>query len=141
MAEAADGKDAIGKAVATTPDVAVLDFIMPLINGVEALASVPYRRQCRHCLSVNPRVRISAHAHRQTGATVFFRRGLLLRVKRLSAEQATAKGAVRISEPADRLWKVLCLALTDPSKGNEQIALSDRRAPCCDGWSRTEPPH
>ena len=33
VAEAADGKDAIHKAAATKPDVAVLDSMMPLVNG------------------------------------------------------------------------------------------------------------
>jgi DNA-binding NarL/FixJ family response regulator len=36
VAEASDGKDAIRKAALTKPDVAVLDCMMPLVNGVEA---------------------------------------------------------------------------------------------------------
>jgi CheY-like chemotaxis protein len=44
VAEAADGKDAITKATVTKPDVAVLDYMMPLVNGVEAT------RQIRACL-------------------------------------------------------------------------------------------
>ena len=40
VAKAADGKDAIGKAAATTPDVAVLDSMMPLVNGVEAARQI-----------------------------------------------------------------------------------------------------
>jgi CheY-like chemotaxis protein len=43
VAEAADGKEAISKAVATTPDVAVLDCMMPLINGVEATRQIQAR--------------------------------------------------------------------------------------------------
>ena len=35
VAEAADGKEAILKAIATTPDIAVLDYSLPLINGLE----------------------------------------------------------------------------------------------------------
>lgn len=35
-AEAADGRDAVEKAVKHKPDVAVLDIGMPLLNGVEA---------------------------------------------------------------------------------------------------------
>ena len=36
VAEAADGKDAIAQAIATKPDVAVLDYMLPLIDGIEA---------------------------------------------------------------------------------------------------------
>ena len=35
VAEAADGKEAIVKATETKPDVAVVDYSLPLINGVE----------------------------------------------------------------------------------------------------------
>ena len=34
VAEAADGKEAIVKATETKPDVAVVDYSLPLINGV-----------------------------------------------------------------------------------------------------------
>jgi DNA-binding NarL/FixJ family response regulator len=40
VAEAADGKEAIAKAIATSPDVAVLDSMMPLINGAEATRQI-----------------------------------------------------------------------------------------------------
>jgi DNA-binding NarL/FixJ family response regulator len=43
VAEAADGKDAVGKAAATKPDVAVLDYMMPLINGAEATRQIRAR--------------------------------------------------------------------------------------------------
>ena len=43
VAEAADGRDAIGKARATKPDVAVLDCMMPLLNGVEATRQIRAR--------------------------------------------------------------------------------------------------
>ena len=36
VAEAADGKEAIDKAIATQPDVAILDDTLPRINGIEA---------------------------------------------------------------------------------------------------------
>jgi DNA-binding NarL/FixJ family response regulator len=40
VAEAGDGKDAIGKAAETNPDIAVLDYSMPLINGIEATRQI-----------------------------------------------------------------------------------------------------
>jgi len=43
VAEASDGKDAISKAAETKPDVAVLDYAMPLINGVEATRQIRAR--------------------------------------------------------------------------------------------------
>ena len=43
VAEAADGRDAVGKARATKPDVAVLDCMMPLLNGVEATRQIRAR--------------------------------------------------------------------------------------------------
>jgi DNA-binding NarL/FixJ family response regulator len=44
IAEAADGKEAILKAIETTPDVAVLDYSLPLISGSEATRQI--RAQC-----------------------------------------------------------------------------------------------
>jgi DNA-binding NarL/FixJ family response regulator len=43
VAEADDGKDAISKAIETKPDVAVLDYAMPLINGIEATRQIRAR--------------------------------------------------------------------------------------------------
>jgi DNA-binding NarL/FixJ family response regulator len=36
VAEACDGKEAVNKAIETKPDVAILDYAMPVINGAEA---------------------------------------------------------------------------------------------------------
>jgi DNA-binding NarL/FixJ family response regulator len=44
VAEASDGKEAILKAIESKPDVAVLDYSLPLVNGVEAT------RKIRACL-------------------------------------------------------------------------------------------
>jgi|SRR6185295_11821452 DNA-binding NarL/FixJ family response regulator len=41
--EADDGKDAISKAIESKPDVAVLDYAMPLINGIEATRQIRAR--------------------------------------------------------------------------------------------------
>ena len=43
VAEAADGKEAIAKAVETKPDVAVIDYALPLINGVEVTRHIRRR--------------------------------------------------------------------------------------------------
>src|SRR5688572_9820859 len=43
VAEAADGQDAIAKALASKPDVAILDYSMPLINGIEAARQIRQR--------------------------------------------------------------------------------------------------
>jgi DNA-binding NarL/FixJ family response regulator len=43
VAEAADGKEAILKAIETKPDVAVLDYSLPLVNGVEATRQIRAR--------------------------------------------------------------------------------------------------
>ena len=40
VAEVADGKDAITQAIATTPDVAILDYRLPLIDGIEATRQI-----------------------------------------------------------------------------------------------------
>lgn len=43
VAEAADGSEAISKAIETKPSVAVLDYLMPHINGVEATRQIRAR--------------------------------------------------------------------------------------------------
>ena len=40
VAEASDGKEAILKAIEAKPDVAVLDYSLPLVNGVEATRQI-----------------------------------------------------------------------------------------------------
>src|SRR5271154_7257439 len=40
VAEAANGKEAIEKALATKPDVAILDYSLPLMNGVEVTRQI-----------------------------------------------------------------------------------------------------
>jgi DNA-binding NarL/FixJ family response regulator len=42
-AEAGDGKDAISKAINTKPDIAVRDYAMPVINGIEATRQIRAR--------------------------------------------------------------------------------------------------
>lgn len=43
VAEAENGKEAIAKAIETKPDVAIIDYALPLINGVEATRQVRAR--------------------------------------------------------------------------------------------------
>jgi DNA-binding NarL/FixJ family response regulator len=40
VVEAGDGKDAIAQAIATNPDVAILDYRLPLIDGIEATRQI-----------------------------------------------------------------------------------------------------
>jgi DNA-binding NarL/FixJ family response regulator len=43
VAEVADGNDAISKAIETKPDIAVLDYSLPLVNGIEATRQIRAR--------------------------------------------------------------------------------------------------
>jgi DNA-binding NarL/FixJ family response regulator len=40
VAEATNGKDAVAEAIATKPDVAVLDYALPVLNGIEATRQI-----------------------------------------------------------------------------------------------------
>ena len=40
VAEAADGKDAIDQSIETLPDVAVIDYALPILNGVEVTRQI-----------------------------------------------------------------------------------------------------
>lgn len=43
VAEAKDGKEAIAKALETKPDVAILDYSLPIMNGIEATRQIRSR--------------------------------------------------------------------------------------------------
>ena len=43
IAEAADGKEAILKAIETKPDIAVVDYALPLVNGAEVTRQIRAR--------------------------------------------------------------------------------------------------
>jgi DNA-binding NarL/FixJ family response regulator len=43
VAEATDGKEAIQKAIVTKPDVAILDYSLPVFNGIEATRQIRTR--------------------------------------------------------------------------------------------------
>ncbi len=40
VAEATDGKNAIDRAIATQPDVAILDYALPMLNGIEVMRQI-----------------------------------------------------------------------------------------------------
>jgi DNA-binding NarL/FixJ family response regulator len=44
VAEAADGKEAVAQALATAPNVAIVDYSLPLLNGVEVTRQI--RQHC-----------------------------------------------------------------------------------------------
>ncbi len=43
VAEASDGRDAVRQALATVPDIAILDIGMPILNGIEAARQISRR--------------------------------------------------------------------------------------------------
>jgi DNA-binding NarL/FixJ family response regulator len=43
VAEAGDGKDAVARAVATAPDVSIVDYSLPILNGVEVTHQIRQR--------------------------------------------------------------------------------------------------
>ena len=43
VAEACDGKEVVVKAVATVPDVAIIDYSLPVMNGIEATRQIRAR--------------------------------------------------------------------------------------------------
>jgi DNA-binding NarL/FixJ family response regulator len=43
VAEASDGKEAISKAIEVQPDVAVIDYSLPIVNGIEATRQIRER--------------------------------------------------------------------------------------------------
>jgi DNA-binding NarL/FixJ family response regulator len=43
VAEAADGKEAISKAIDAEPDVAIIDYSLPLLNGIEVTLQIRAR--------------------------------------------------------------------------------------------------
>ena len=43
VAEAADGKEAVAKAIETVPDIAIIDYSLPILNGVEVTRQIRKR--------------------------------------------------------------------------------------------------
>ncbi len=51
VAEASDGKEAISKVIASRPDIAVVDYSLPVINGVEATRQIKQRSSSTEVLA------------------------------------------------------------------------------------------
>jgi DNA-binding NarL/FixJ family response regulator len=110
VAEAADGEQAIAKAVETQPNVAVLELTLPLMDGIEAT------RQIRTPLSRTE--------------VVIFTRNNLEKLLGLVTE-AGARGCVLKSEPVDHLVEAIqsvsrhksyyLSLIPDPSKGTKSV--------------------
>jgi DNA-binding NarL/FixJ family response regulator len=43
VAEAADGKEAVSKAIETVPDIAIVDYSLPILNGLEVTRQIRQR--------------------------------------------------------------------------------------------------
>jgi DNA-binding NarL/FixJ family response regulator len=43
VAEASDGKDAVSRAIETKPDVAIIDYAMPIMTGLDATREIRQR--------------------------------------------------------------------------------------------------
>jgi DNA-binding NarL/FixJ family response regulator len=114
VAEAADGEEAIVKAVETQPNVAVLELALPLMNGIEATREI--------------RTRLS-----KTEVVIFTRHNVenLLGL----VNEAGARGCVLKSEPTSHLVEAIQLVarrrpyysslIPDASKGTKS-ALTNR---------------
>jgi DNA-binding NarL/FixJ family response regulator len=69
VAEASDGREAIGKAIETTPDVAVLALALPLTNGVELTRKIRrHLPRTEVVIFTRHNVENLAHSLRQAGA-------------------------------------------------------------------------
>jgi len=44
VAEAADGKEAVAKAIETVPDIAIVDYSLPILNGLEVTRQIRQRQ-------------------------------------------------------------------------------------------------
>ena len=51
VGEAGDGKDAVSQALTTRPDVVVLDYSLPVLNGIEATRQIVPASRAPKCLS------------------------------------------------------------------------------------------
>ena len=49
VAEANDGRDALAKAVETKPDVAIIDYSLPQLNGAEVTRQIHARLRVSKC--------------------------------------------------------------------------------------------
>jgi len=85
-AEAADGEEAVRLAGVTFPDVAVLDLVMPGMNGIEAT------RRIRGCCATTEVLVVSLHLFEAVGRSVM---------------EAGARGYLLKSEAPDHLLRAV----------------------------------
>jgi DNA-binding NarL/FixJ family response regulator len=127
VAEAGDGRDAVRQAIELTPDVAVLDIGMPLLNGIEATRQIVRRA---------PSVRIlilSMHSDQAyvTQAVQAGARGYLLKdsagAELIEAIRAVAAGKTFFSPTvAQVVFDDYVRSLTDRGITDRYDALSER---------------
>ncbi len=104
--EASDGRDVVAKAAKLQPDLVVLDFKMPLANGIKAgseiglvcVASIPYELPSTESQMIDaaalglssllpqPGSAFLLHSERKTEATVCHRHSSLLEIGTISSE-------------------------------------------------------
>jgi DNA-binding NarL/FixJ family response regulator len=72
VAEACDGKEAILRAIQTRPDVAVIDYLLPFVNGIEVTRQIRARlRRTEVLLLVNDDCEPPIEATLKAGARGF----------------------------------------------------------------------
>lgn len=98
--EATDGHDAVGKAIELKPDLVVLDFAMPGLNGLQAATRI---------LSGCPAVPIVLH-------TVHYFPEMLAEAKKVGIREVVSK-----SETAARLLDVIEAALKEKPPNNASV--------------------
>jgi len=128
VAEAADGREAIAKAIATKPDLAILGYPMPIVDGIEAT------RQIR-VLVPNIEILIFATHNNEALLHEFVKAGARSFVRKSDPQQSLTSAikslAVHKSYFADGLSQAVrdCLAANagrakEPLSGREQSVVN-----------------
>ena len=140
VAEASNGKDAVAEAIATEPDVAVLDYALPVLNGIEATQPNPtagakgrgphlhHARQRGPAASVVQRWRARLRAEVRPPAAVDFCRPVAGRAQALLHGQGVAGPAGNSPDQNSRVEQTLTdreqtiVRLVAEGHSNKQIA-------------------
>ena len=127
VAEAADGREAIEKAIATKPDVAVVDFSLPLVNGVDVTRQIRLRVPRVEVLvfTVHDSEALVAHAL-QAGARAFLLKSeaqdhLIAAVQALSMHKTYFTGAL-----SERLLESFIAAQAGAGGGGPSLTARER---------------